>query len=122
MKVSYTTKDGRLTAEFEVDTQVELFEELAAFQEIFENRTCSRVINGKTKTSDNTVFRVRKDKDENKYYEMVCVDGDPDLFLAKRAFNVHKTPKGYLYWEVKDKEGNFKKPWVKYNKEAGKEE
>jgi hypothetical protein len=120
MKVSYTTKDGRLTAEFEVDTQVELFEELAAFQEIFENRVCTR--NGQS--SDNVVFRVRKDKEENKYYEMVCMDPNKELFLAKKAFNVHKTPKGYLYWEVKNKEGEFKKNngWLRYNKDTQKEE
>lgn len=122
MKLSYTTKDGRLTVEFEADTQTELWEELAAFQEVFENRTCTRMVNGKLKTSDNTVFRVRKNKDEDKFYEMVCLDRDPDLFLAKKAFSVHKTPKGYMYWPVKDKEGNFRKEWTKYNKDTDKEE
>lgn len=87
MKATYTTPDGRLTVEFEVSTQAELFEELADFTEIFDDRICRK--NGET--SENTRFVVRMDDDENKYYELVCFDQDnPNLRYAKKRFGVKK--------------------------------
>ena len=35
MKIKFTTPNGRVTAELEADTQVEIFSQLSAFQEVF---------------------------------------------------------------------------------------
>ena len=40
MKVKYTTASGRLSAEFEADSQKDLFSEINRFQEVFEEDTC----------------------------------------------------------------------------------
>jgi hypothetical protein len=59
MKVTYTTKNGRMTVEFEVSSQKELFRELHRFQEVFED-TASANVDGQTVTSDDIRYIVRK--------------------------------------------------------------
>lgn len=104
MKVNYTTLDGRLSVELDCSTQTELFEELAAFQEVFEDRTCR---NKDGSESSNVRFQVRE-VDENKYYELVCVDQEKqDLRWAKRKFGCHKKGGGLFP----------KGGWTKWNKE-----
>lgn len=107
MKLSYTTADGKMTVEFVKDTQVELWEELARFQEVFEDTNCS---NGK-ESSDKVRFVVRTDDEDNKYYELHCVDTNkPALRFAKKKFGCHKKggglfPKGgWVKWDREKKE------------------
>ncbi len=102
MKVLYRTRNGRMTFELEGKTQTDIFEQLAQLQEVFENDVCKR----KGKESDNLRFRVREDKEENKYYELVCVDTDPALRNAKLSFGQHKKG-GTLYPHRKDKDGKW---------------
>jgi hypothetical protein len=118
MKLSYTTADGRMTVEVEGKSQTDLFEQLAEFQDCFETGPCTR--NGKT--SDKLKFQVREVED-NKYYELVCVDADFDLRGARLSFGQHKKG-GTLFAKKKDKDGKWlpNNGWVKYNKETGKEE
>ena len=40
MKVKYTTPNNRITVELEADTQVEVFSQLSAFQEVFGETNC----------------------------------------------------------------------------------
>ena len=119
MKLNYTTKNGRISVELEGKTQTEIFEQLAEFQEVFESTEC---VVGE-KRSDDVRFVVRTDKDENKYYELRCIDKDKDLQYRKLAFGQNKKG-GTLFPKRKDAEGNYLKNsgWVLFNKETGKEE
>jgi len=111
MKVRFTTNSGRMTAEFDVDTQTDLFEQLAFFQEIFGEEQCGKC------GSENLKFQVRKVED-NLYYELRCADCG-----AKLAFGTMKQG-GRLFPRRKDKEGNWlpDRGWVKWNKETQQEE
>lgn len=64
MKVTYTTKNGRLTVEFEAGSQKEIFRSLSRFQEVFED-TAEALIEGKTYTSDDIRYIVRKSEYED---------------------------------------------------------
>lgn len=110
MKVRYTTKNGRMTVELEADTQIALFKQLAQFQEVFENTTCS---NGRD-SSDDVKFVVREDDDGNHYYELQCVDDSkPTLRYAKKRYGQHKGKEQTLF---------PKSEWVKWNPETKQEE
>lgn len=99
------------------ETDVELFKFLAHMGELFENTVCER--NGQK--SDKTKVQVRKDKEENEYFEMICIDPEkPECNFAKRSFGSHKKGGG-LFPKNKTEDGSWK-PWVKFNKETGKEE
>jgi hypothetical protein len=106
MKVSYKTIDGRFGAEFE-GTELEVFQQVARFEEIFGNTTCS---NGK-ESSDKVVFVTRKDKEENLYLEQVCVDDTkPALRFAKRRFGQNKGKDGNIFPKNNGR-------WIKYDRE-----
>lgn len=110
MKVTYTTIDGRFTAEFE-GSEIEIFQQIARFDEIFGNLTCS---NGK-ESSDKVKFQVRE-VDENLYLEQVCVDeSKPALRFAKRRFGQNKGKDGKIF----PKDGGN---WFKWNPETKEEE
>lgn len=117
MKLQYTTANGRMTVEIEGKTQSELFEGVAAFQEVFENNVATK--NGVS--SDDIRYVVRVDDEKNKYYELRVNSGP--LRGVKKAFGVHKTGGG-LFPRSKDKEDNWlpDNGWVKYNAATGKEE
>lgn len=78
MKVRYTV--GRLSTEFE-GTQVDVFREIANFQEIFEENRCGKC------GSEDIRYVVRTDDDDNKYHELHC--RNPKC-RAKLAFGQHK--------------------------------
>tara|TARA_R110002110_G_scaffold140581_2_gene327975 strand:+ start:913 stop:1242 length:330 start_codon:yes stop_codon:yes gene_type:complete len=109
MKVIYTS--GKISIEIEADTQVELFQQLANFQEIFSESSCGKCGN------DNVRFQVRN-VDDNLYYEARCPSCG-----AKLAFGVMKKG-GRLFPKRKDKEGGWLPDggWVKWNPETQKEE
>ena len=65
MRIIYVTKDQRLTAHIESETQKRLFKELATFQEVCEHEACGKC------QSDDTVFSVREVQN-NEYYEKKC--------------------------------------------------
>lgn len=114
MKIMYKTNDGRLTAEIEGDKQTDVFSGLASFQEVFEHNTC-----GKCKKS-NVRFVVRKNKDDDEFFEIHCSEAG---CRARLAFGQHKKG-GSLFPSKKDKEGNWlpDNGWVKYNAATQKEE
>ena len=111
MKVNYTNSTGRISAEIIADTQVEIFEQLAHFQEIFDESACGKC------GSENIRFQVRTVED-NLYYELRCMDCG-----AKLAFGTMKKG-GRLFPRRKDKEGNWlnDRGWVKWNPDTQQEE
>ena len=111
MKVKYTNGNGRIVVELEGETQVEVVEQLAAFQEIFDESVCGKC------QSENLRF-IARSVDDNMYYELKCMDCH-----AKLAFGKTKTG-GRLFPKRKDKEGNWlpDRGWVKWNPETKQEE
>ena len=109
MKANYTS--GKISVEIEFETQIELFQKLSNFQEIFEETTCGKC------GSENIKYQVRN-VDDNLYYELRCTDCG-----AKLAFGVMKKG-GRLFPKRKDKEGNWlpDNGWVKWNSKTQKEE
>ena len=108
MKVTFKT--GKFTIEAEGST-TDIFEQLAAFDSVFGN--CVNKANG----SDNIGFRVRDDKDGNKYYEMY----DKDEFHVLKFGKTKKD--GSLFPRRKDLEtGKWYADggWVKYDPNAPK--
>lgn len=116
MKLQYTTKDGRMTVEFEGSTQTDVVDQLASFQEVFEDNVCRK--NGKE--SDDVVWRVRE-VDDNKYYEKYVISGP--LKGTKKSYGQHKKGGG-LFPKVKDSKGSYlpDNGWVRWNPETKSEE
>jgi hypothetical protein len=93
MKLTYTTKDGRMTVELEAANDKDMFRKLARFQEIYEDLPAAEV-NGKRAEGGDVVYRVRKSKyiDEKKkekeaeYFEKVVVSGPLTWF--KKGYGV----------------------------------
>ena len=118
MKVIYKTKCGRLTVEFEADSEAEIFRQIASFQEVFESAlTCRK----DGKTSQDVHFVVRQDADENEYFEARVVAGP--LVGVKKAFGQKKKPKGKLFPRKKDQNDNWlpDNGWVRWDKDQQKE-
>lgn len=86
MKISDTT-----SCEVDGDTQSEVFEQLAAVQEIFANGVCG-------KCGNKDVRYVVRTIDDNKYYEMRCND---TKCRAKLSFGQNKKGGG-LFPKRKD--------------------
>lgn len=122
MELIYRTRDGRYEVKLEGKTQRDLVEQLASFQEVFENivATYDGVV------SDKVRWQVRE-VDGNKFYEQVCYDDNPKIRGARLSFGSHKTGGG-LFAKRKDvaEDGtetyNKNGGWKRWNKAAGKEE
>jgi len=111
MKINYTGNNGRVTVELEGDTQVEIFAQLASFQEVFDETECGKC------GSENLRFQVRNIED-NLYYELKCMDCG-----ARLSFGALKKGGG-LFPRRKDKEGSWlsDRGWVKWNPDTQQEE
>jgi ribosomal protein L40E len=104
MKLTYTTKNGRLKVELEGDSQKDLFEAISKFQEVFDETSCGKC------QSENLRFVVRNVED-NLYYELRCLDCG-----ARLSFGVHKKGGG-LFPKRKDNDGKWLPDggWLKWN-------
>jgi translation initiation factor 2 beta subunit (eIF-2beta)/eIF-5 len=110
MKVNYRSKNGRLTIELNGDDQKAIFEEIARFQEVFEEDKCGKC------GSENIKFIVRN-VDDNIYYELRCMDCG-----AKLAFGIHKKGGG-LFPKRKDGDNWLPdKGWIKWNSKTEQNE
>lgn len=100
-KVSPTT-----IVEAEGATVAEVFEALAALEEIFSgHETCGACGNV------GVHYSVRRDKQDNKYYQAVC-----NKCGAEFRFGVRRAPPGSLFPQMKDRDGREKpnNGWVKW--------
>lgn len=127
MKVAYKTKDGRFACEFEGKGHSEIHEQIASFQEVFEECVCGKC--GSTDTR--FVVRIAKDgKKEYTYHEMRCNKCGAKLSLSVKddgmgsLFPVRFERDGGEYKKTEDGKliPRGKNGWVKYNKETSKEE
>jgi|TARA_Y100001951_G_C11252419_1_gene247265 hypothetical protein len=111
MKVNYTTSNGKVAAEFESDSQRDLFLQISRFQEVFDEGFCGKC------EGANLKYVVRS-VEENSYYEIRCQDCG-----AKLEFGSMKQGGG-LFPKRKDKEGNWlpDRGWVKWNSKTQKNE
>ncbi len=111
MKLTYTTKNERISIEIEGDSHRDLFTGIAKFQEVFEENVCQKC------KGENIRFVVRN-VDDNLYYELRCADCG-----ARLSFGVHKKGGG-LFPKRKDPEGNWlpDNGWVKWNPKTNKNE
>ena len=75
MKVTYTS--GKISVEIEADTQIELFQQLANFQEIFAETKCGKC------GSEHTKYVCRLDKDENDWLEVVCQECRAEVIFGR---------------------------------------
>tara|TARA_Y100000034_G_scaffold136729_1_gene215273 strand:- start:1650 stop:1994 length:345 start_codon:yes stop_codon:yes gene_type:complete len=102
MEITYTSNNGRLTLHASGNAR-EVFEQLAEFDEVFNQSTCAAT------GSDNVSFRVRQ-VEGNKYYEIVANETGHKLSFGQ-------TREGQkLFPRRKDKDGNWlaDKGWVKW--------
>jgi DNA-directed RNA polymerase subunit RPC12/RpoP len=127
MKVNYKSKNGRLACEFEGQGHLDVWKQIASFQEVFEEEKCGKC------GSDHLryVVRVAKDgKKEYEYPELRCQKCGAKLSFGtmndgiKSLFPIRFERDGTEY----KRDANDKlipigtNGWKKYNKETGKEE
>ena len=82
MKLTYTTKDGRLKVELEASNDKEMFRQLAHFQEVFEDSPSAN-IGGQAMSGGDVSYRVRKapytdekgKQKEAEYFEKLVTSG-----------------------------------------------
>lgn len=87
MKAQLKVTD-KLTFEIESETVADVFENIAAIDEVFGEVKCGAC------NCQNIKFAVRQDEDENKYYELICMN---KTCRARLPFGQRKKPKGSLY-------------------------
>lgn len=125
MKLVYTTKDGRMSVEFEGANDKELFRQLSHFQEVFED-TPSANIDGKPVSGGDVAYRVRKAKytdekgkeKEAEYFEKMVVSGP--LTWYKKSFGVLDDGSDNLFPKRPEDSDSIVKGnngWHKYNKQ-----
>tara|TARA_B100001123_G_C15317614_1_gene1026710 strand:+ start:966 stop:1301 length:336 start_codon:yes stop_codon:yes gene_type:complete len=111
MKLTYTTRNGKISVEVEGDSHRDLFEQINKFQEVFEEDVCGKC------GHENIRFVVRT-VDDNSYYELRCSSCG-----ARLAFGANKKGGG-LFPRRKDSEGNWlpDNGWVKWNPKTERNE
>ena len=111
MKLSYTTRNGRVTVEIEGDSQRDLFSGISKAQEVFEEDTCGKCGNEHVRFVVRTV-------DDNQYHELRCSNCG-----AKLSFGANKKGGG-LFPRRKGSDGDWlpDSGWVKWNPKTEKNE
>jgi hypothetical protein len=112
MKITYRARNG-LSAEMQGENQKDLFQQIASFQEVFEETVCGAC------SGEDLRFVVRN-VDDNDFYELHC---QTVSCRSRLAFGQHKKG-GSLFPSRKDKDGKWlpKNGWTKWNPETKKEE
>jgi hypothetical protein len=113
MKITYSSRNGRLAVEIQADTQKDLFQQISSFQEVFDETACG--------ACQNTDLRfVVRNVDDNDFFELHCLNTS---CRHRLAFGQHKKG-GSLFPSRKDKDGKWlpKNGWTKWNPDTKKEE
>ena len=121
MEATYKSGNGQFVVQFDVKDAASLFEEVANFQEVFEDNAV--VIKNKEVPTEHVQFKVRE-VDGNKYFEKVYVGPDKELWGYKLPFGQNKKggglfPKRYMDDDEKDKYENGGNGWRKWKKDGG---
>lgn len=109
MKLTYTTGNGRMSAEISGDDQRSLFAGISDFQEVFENSVCG-------KCGGDSIRFVVRNVEENDFYELRCQDLG---CRARLSFGCNKKGGGLF---PKRKDGEKWLPdggWVKWDAAKG---
>lgn len=122
MEVQYKSSNGGLVVNFDVKDQTALFEEIASFQQVFDDRNI--VIKNKPVPSTDVQFFVRE-VDGNKYFEKRYVGPDKELWGFKMQFGQHKKggglfPRQFLDEEEKLTHEDGGNGWRRWKKDASK--
>jgi hypothetical protein len=114
MKITYKSKNGRLVAEVQGETQKDVFQQIASFQEVFEETACGAC------SGEDLRFVVRRNAADDDFFELHCQN---PKCRARLAFGQHKKG-GSLFPSRKDKDGKYldKGGWTRWNPETKKEE
>lgn len=111
-----TRNYSNLTIEIEASDQVDLFKQLAAMDDVFGDMQAAAMIDNELVTSDDVMFVVRTDSDDNDYFELRCKSGPLEWF--KKRFGQYK--KGNrLFSKSQPANGELAglRGWSKYVKE-----
>lgn len=113
MSFTITKTVGSVTIGVEADKMTDAFKDLSSLEEVFGISCC-----GKCGCEDLTHV-VRKDTEENEYYELRCTNRD---CRAKLSFGVHKKGGG-IFPKRKDKDDKWLPDggWMKWDAEKKKE-
>jgi len=104
MEVKYKSANGQFEVNFDCKDQQTLFEELSAFQEVFETPETVKIA-GKDVPLKHISFSVRT-VDGNSFYEKRYVGPDKDLWGYKFAYGSSQNKKGHLFPKFTVKEEN----------------
>lgn len=94
MLAVYHSAQGQFDFTFESERQDEIFEQVAACQEVFEV-PCT--INKVDVPLSDIKFVMRQNEKEDKFYEQRYAGPNKDLWGFKREFHMRKSPKGSMY-------------------------
>jgi hypothetical protein len=113
MSFTITKTVGSVTIGVEADKTTDAFKDLSSLEEVFGISCC-----GKCACEDLTHV-VRKDAEENEYYELRCTNRD---CRAKLAFGLHKKGGG-MYPKRKDKDDKWLPDggWMRWDADKKKE-
>jgi hypothetical protein len=115
--VKATRNYSNLTIEIEASDQVDLFKQLAAMDDVFGDMQAAAMIDDELVTSDDVMFVVRTDKEDNDYFELRCKSGPLEWF--KKRFGQYK--KGnQLFAKNRPADGEIPglRGWSKYAKDG----
>ena len=93
-----------MTVELTGNSDKELWDQLARFQEVFENLSCRVKIDNTWYESDNVRF-IHRTVDQYHYYELRCIEPGP-LFGYRMDFG-QRQDGGNFFPKRKDKAGNW---------------
>jgi len=114
MIAKFMTRNKQITFEIEADTQVELFQEIASLQEVFDTELVCGLCDSQIRFQHRIV-------DGNNYHELVCTH---PKCRAKFEFGHSKEQTGKLFPAKKDKQtGKYvRSKWVRFQGTASSQQ
>lgn len=109
---------GDITVTVEGDSQFEAVKMLSFYDDVLSNRTCiGKDDQGNWVSSEKTIFVWRKDREDNEYLSMRCVESrQHPLSGYQAAIGKLKKPEGMVFFNQKVPEGQDGiKGWYKYD-------